>query len=112
MKLANVIGTINPPAAITSRFGTAETGGLGLFMNLIVNLLIAGAGIYAFINFILAGYDFISAGGDSKKVGAAWGKITNTITGLVIIAASFVFAALLGLLLFGNTTALLNPVLF
>lgn len=102
------IGTI-PQPLIYNRFGSAQSGGIGVFLNLIINLLIVGAGIYALFNFILAGYTFISAGGDPKKIESAWAKIWQSIIGLVVIAASFLIAAIVGLLIFGSPSAILNP---
>jgi hypothetical protein len=102
-----IFGPITPPNFISSE----PTGLITLFNN-ILRLLIVGAGIYALLNFILAGYSFMSASGDPKKIELAWAKIWQSIVGLFIIAISFALAALLGQLLFGEPTAILNPKIY
>jgi hypothetical protein len=104
------IGKVNVPQALNALGG--EPSGLMTLFNNILRLLIVIAGIYALLNFILAGYSFMSAGGDPKKIDAAWGKIWQSMVGLVIILISFALAALLGKLLFGSTTAILNPIIY
>ncbi len=97
-------GRVNPPAAIR-RFankGGPAGGGLVILINNLLRLMIVGAGLYALVNFILAGYQFFSAAGDSQKVTQAWAKIWQTLLGLVVVAASFLLAALVGLLLFND----------
>lgn len=104
----NPFGQIRPPVAIQN-LGTAEGGALGKILNLFLNLLIVGAGIYALINFILAGYAFMSAGDDPKKVQGAWGRIYQTVIGLLFTAGGFLLAAIFGKLIFGDYSALLRP---
>jgi len=109
MELDKLFGTINPPEAIKRFSPTGDPSGLIILFNNILRLLIVGAGIFALLNFILAGYAFMSAGGDPKLVEKAWAKIWQSIVGLFIIVASFVLAALLGQILFGNARAILEP---
>ncbi len=101
-------GTITPPRAV-SNFGDIESGGLGNFLNLILRVMIIGAGIYALFNFVMAGYAFLSAGDDSKKVEGAWGKIWQSALGLAVAAGAFVLAAIFGQLIFGDWNFILNP---
>lgn len=113
---SGIFGTINPPEAIKKLTPTGkeagDPSGLIVLFNNILNLLVVVAGIYALLNFILAGYAFMSANGDPKKVEAAWGKIWQSMVGLFIIAASFALAALMGKLLFGNAQAILQPTIY
>ncbi len=103
-------GQVNPPAAIKQFADNAKGpgGGLVILLNNLLRLMIVGAGFYALVNFILAGYQFFSAAGDSQKVSQAWAKIWQTLLGLVVVAASFLLAALVGLLLFGKPTMFLQ----
>lgn len=101
----NPFGTINPPVAVSGDPGT----GIGNLIQRIIWVLIIGAGIYALFNFILAGYAFLSAGDDPKKVAGAWAKIWQTALGLVVAAAAFVLAAIFGQLIFGRWDFILNP---
>jgi hypothetical protein len=75
----------------------------------IIRLIIVGGGIYALINFVLAGIGFIGAAGNPERVSSAWAKIYQSIIGLSVITLSFVFAGLLGELLFGSWNAILRP---
>lgn len=103
----NVFGEIRPP-----NFISKDPGGLIVLFNNILRLLIVGAGIFALFNFILAGYSFMSASGDPKKIDAAWAKIWQSMVGLLIIVISFTLAAIISKLLFGNAGAILNPKIY
>jgi len=106
--MLQVFGSIKPPEAI-SKFGSVEGGAIGKFLDLIIRTLIIVAGVYALINLILAGYAFISAGDDPKKVAGAWAKIWQTLLGLTVAAGSFVLAAIFGKLIFNDYFFLLKP---
>src|SRR3989344_2128946 len=70
--LAADLGIVSPPAGIAS---FEETAGLAGFIGNILKTLIVLAGVYAVFNFVLAGYAFMSAGDDPKKVQGAWQNI-------------------------------------
>lgn len=107
---ANVFGTITPPTAL-SQYGSSPAAAIGGLIERVIQLLIIGAGIYALFNFVLAGYDFLSAGDDPKKIQGAWGKIWQTALGLAFAAGSFVLAAIFGQLIFNDPTFILHPVI-
>ncbi len=105
--LAQNFGTITPPQ---TAFSTLQPGqAIGALIERIIQILIIGAGIYALFNLVLAGYDFMSAGDDAKKIQGAWAKIWQTLLGLAFAAGAFVLAAIFGQLIFGNPTFILNP---
>jgi hypothetical protein len=104
----DIFGQIKPPAAL-DKFGSVEQGGIGVFLNLVLKILIVGGGIYALFNLVLAGYAFMSAGDDSKKMEAASAKIWQTAIGLVFMVGAFVLAAIFSILIFGRADAILNP---
>ena len=106
----SVIGEVKPPPI--EGFKGLREGGLTIFINNILKLLIVGAGIYAVINLVLAGYAFISAGDDPKKVAGAWAKIWQTLLGLAFAAGAFVLAAIFGQLIFKDPGALLQLRIF
>lgn len=108
LSLFQVIGTIPPPSPL-SNFDPVEQGGLGQLINLFIYIIIVVAGLYALFNLLLAGYAFMSAGDDPKKMAAAWGKIYQTVLGLVVVAGAFVLAAIFGWLIYGRFNALLTP---
>lgn len=104
------LGTIPQPAPLGG-FGTVEGGALGVLLNLVFNLLIVIAGIFALFNFILAGYAFLSAGEDPKKIEGAWAKIYQSVIGLLVAAGSLILAAIFGQIIFGDATQLISPVI-
>lgn len=69
--------------------------GLFLFLGNIFKLVGTIAGIYIIIQFITAGFTYISADGDPKKIQQAWEKIWQSILGIIIIASSFIIAAII-----------------
>jgi hypothetical protein len=104
--MKNPFGTITAP---TTSLGTEPGLAIGKLIQLVIGLLIIGAGIYALINIILAGYSFMAAGDDPKKVAGAWAMIWQTMLGLAVAAGAFVLAAIFGQLIFGDPTFILNP---
>lgn len=96
--------------------GVAEYGdfgtGLVKFLNNILKLLIVGAGLFAFFNIIIAGYSFLGAGGDPKKIEQAWARIWQSLLGLLFVAGAFVLAAIFGILLFGDPSAIISPKIY
>ncbi|MFC1625590.1 hypothetical protein ACFL1Q_00910 [Patescibacteria group bacterium] len=106
----DVFGTIKLPVEITEKYPEGVQGGaLGTFLNIILRTLVIGAGVYALINLVLAGYAFMSAGDDEKKIQGAWAKIWQTLLGLAFTAGAFVLAAIFGQLIFGQWDFILNP---
>ncbi len=104
----NPFGEVGVPAGL-SKFGVDPGPAFGKLIQFGLRALIVGAGIYALFNLVLAGYAFMSAGDDSKKVASAWAQIYQTLMGLAFAAGSFVLAAIFGKLLFGNSMFLLIP---
>ena len=107
---AGIFGTIQPPEAIKNYDSSPQ--GLFTFLNNIMKLMIVGAGIFALVNFILAGYMFISANGDAQKVEQAFAKIWQSLIGLLVAGGAFILAGVIGLLVFGDASAILQPKLY
>jgi hypothetical protein len=108
---SSIFGSVDNPL---NKYGNVadSNGGIILFLTNILRFVFIIAGIYALINFILAGFQYMSAAGDSKALTAAWARIWQTLLGLVIIVASFAIAALVGVIFFGNAGFILNPVIY
>lgn len=104
----NPFGSITPPSPI-AKYSESPGQGIGNLIQTVIWVLIVGAGIYALLNFVLAGYAFLSAGDDPKKVAGAWAKIWQTALGLLVAAGAFVLAAIFGQLIFGQWDFILNP---
>jgi hypothetical protein len=103
----DIFGKVKPPPGV-SRFGNFNQG-LIPFANIILRAVFIIAGLYAFINIIMAGFQYLSAGGDPKAIGHAWEKIWQSFVGLLILVASFLLAALVGIIFFGDPMFILNP---
>ena len=106
----NPFGNISQPAAL-NKFGAEPGVAIGKLIQIAIWILIAGAAIYALFNFVLAGYSFLSAGDDPKKVAGAWAMIWQSALGLAVVAGSFTLAAIFGYLIFGDATFILTPVI-
>ncbi len=104
----NPFGTVKAPA---TTLGTDPGVAIGKVIQMAINLIIIGAALYALFNLVLAGYGFMSAGGDPKRVADAWAKIWQTLLGLTVTAGAFVLAAIFSYLLFGDFTTILQPAL-
>lgn len=107
----DIFGKIGVPEPLT-KFGVGgdpQHGALGSFLALLYRFVIFGAILYTMANLALAGYGFLSAGGDPKKVAEAWSKIWQSLLGLAITAGSVVLAALFGWLIFKDFNAILSP---
>ena len=70
-----------------TNLGSLVSGAIG------ITLLLAGVLLFAYLAW--GGIQWITAGGDKAQVEAARGRITNALTGLVIVAAAW---ALIGLI--------------
>lgn len=103
----NIVGNVTNPII----YGGLGPGVAQFFTN-ILRLVFVGAGIYALVNLIVAGFQYMQAGGDTKVLTAAWNRIWQTLLGLIIIVGSFALAALFGYLIFGNAGFILNPVIY
>lgn len=104
---SNPWGTISPPAGMP-----AEVGVIGTLLISVIRLLIAIAGVYAIINFILAGYSFMGAGGDPKRVADAWAKIWQTLLGLIVVFATIVIGRIVSQIVFSNPDTIFNPTIY
>ncbi|HCM37453.1 MAG: hypothetical protein UV61_C0010G0022 [Candidatus Gottesmanbacteria bacterium GW2011_GWB1_43_11] len=110
--LALTTNTDNPFGTITNPIKQGSLGpggGLITLLNNVLRLVFVVAGIYAFLQIVGAGLNFMNAGGDAKKIEQAWSQIWQSLLGVVIVISSLAIAALAGQLLFGDATAILNP---
>lgn len=82
--------------------GTTQTESVSKLTS-IISSIIGFITIVAFIFFvfqvIFAGYSFISAQGDEKKLEAARSKLTNGILGLTLVVIAFGFTAFIARIL-------------
>ena len=111
LSFAGLLGNITPPPALSKYFKPGQEKGQGLFtfISNIIKLVAVIAGLLMIIQFIMAGYEFIAAGGDAKKIEAAWAKIWQSLIGIVIIASAFTLAGLVERL---TGLDIINPIIY
>lgn len=116
MKVLAQFGNVENPCKIfgcpTALSDSTRGSGLISLLSTIFQTAIVLAGLYTLFNFLLAGYTFLGAGGDPKKIQQAWEKIYLSVIGLLIVAGSLVLAGIVGFLVFGNAYALIAPRIF
>lgn len=83
-----------PAAALGGNNATLST----LINPIIANVLII-SGIIAFGTILVAGFTYISAGGDKTKTAQASQALTYGIIGLVVVIAAFIITKLMGAIL-------------
>ncbi len=84
----------NPRQEVCNGIGLTSSGGgcgdngaqFGTVMTALINLLIVAVGVIAVVMIIIAGFNFITSGGDTAKVTTARNTILYAIVGLVIVA--------------------------
>lgn len=106
----NVFGNVEAPPGV-AQYNAGSSSGIGLipFISTLIRIATIVAGVIVFINFILAGYAYISSDGSSKVNEQVRNQLTFSVIGLVIIVASYTIIAIISLLLFGKADFILNP---
>lgn len=107
----DIFGQVSPPPGV-ARFDAASPSGLGVvpFISTGIQLFTIVTGLYVFLNFLLAGYEYITAG-DNKAHQKVREKLTNSILGIFIIVAAYTITALISYILFRDPGFILNPVI-
>jgi hypothetical protein len=91
-------------------YSVAAPGGqaLGSIISNIISVVIIIAALALLMYLIIAGFNWLTAGGDSKKVEDARSRITNGLIGLAIVASIFAIFRIVdrffGIGLTGQTT--------
>lgn len=108
----DIVGNIK--SAVPNPYGNIDTTGrgLGLLIGNGLRAFFVLAGILAFINFILAGFQYMTAAGDAKALQAAWDRIWYSLLGLILMVGAFALAAIFGYLIFNDATFMLNPKIY
>lgn len=107
--MLQIFGQVNPPPGVAK---WAASGGLIGFLSALLRLMVVIGGIWTLLNIILAGYQFLSAGGKPEEMSKAWAKIWQSLLGLLFIAGAFVLAAIFGWIIFGDVTAIIQPKIY
>lgn len=108
--ITDIFGTIDKTPGTPDIVSSAgPLTALVKILNVGLNLVLIAAGLYTLLNFILAGFKYITSHGDPKATLEANQRMTYTVVGLIIIAIAPLIAAVLGIVLFGRYDAILNP---
>ena len=114
----DVFGNITIPEPLKEAYGPFygdllyPGGGIIGFASNLIKLIMIVAGIWAFINIILAGFGYITNPDKPEELSKANDKIYKSLLGLAIIAGSFILAAIAGWILFGDASAILIPKIY
>jgi hypothetical protein len=94
--------------AIDTALGASGDGGtsLGLLIGNLYRAAVMAGGLALLLYMVWGGLNWVTAGGDEKKVEEAKGKITNGIVGMAILVGTAAIASFIGKM-FGID--LLNP---
>ncbi len=103
---ADVVGVINPPHGIPTDYDKTN-----LFVSALIKMIMAVAGLFSLWQFLSGGFQYISSGGDKGKIAEATQKLTMSVTGLVLMTASFLIIAVVSKVLFNDATFILSPTL-
>lgn len=106
--ITNPLEPINP----SNHYGYLEEGGLTTLVSNLIKFAIVAAGLFAFVNMIVAGWQYLGSNGQPEMIAAAWRRMYMSLIGLAVMVASFAIAALAGQLLLGDYTAILNPKIY
>jgi len=69
---------------------------LGAVITNIVQFLLLIVGIIAFVMFVVAGFQYLTAGGNEETVEKARTTMINTIIGIVVIAIAYIIVRFIG----------------
>ncbi|MEK9157547.1 MAG: pilin [Patescibacteria group bacterium] len=75
--------------------GNIETNMIGLYVNAVFSYGITLAAIFGVLMFTIAGFQYMTAGGDKGAVSKAKARMTNTLFGIVILMATYSIAFLI-----------------
>lgn len=107
----DIFGNIQAPPGVAEINAQAGASGIGIiifFSNLIKFIAIV-AGLWTMLNFILAGFTYVTSSGDSGAIEKIGTKLTLSVVGLALIVASYTIAAVIGLIFFADASFIINP---
>ncbi len=80
----------------SSNNGSAGITGVADLVSSVIGILTVVASVWFLLNILFGGYEWMSAGGDSKKIGEARDHITHAFIGLVIVVGAWALTATAG----------------
>ncbi len=107
---SSIFGNVTPPQGVQA-YDAAAGGNIGLllFLSNMIKLVTVGAGLFVVFNVVYAGIMYVSSMGDSSVHAKVRDQLTYSVIGLVLIAASYAIAILVGFIFFGDPGFIINP---
>jgi hypothetical protein len=105
---AGIFGDIKAPVGV-QQYNASGNIGLILFASNVLKIFTIAMGIFLLFNFVKAGFDFVLHPDDTGMQTKVKDQLTMNVIGLVIIAAAYTIAGLIGLLFFNDVGFILNP---
>lgn len=104
----SVFGVIEAPQGVAQL--NTDGGGIGvmLFISNMIKLATVIAGVWVLFNFIFAGFTYITSN-DSSAYAKIGEKLSMSVTGLVLIVASYTLIGIVSMIIFGDPTYIINP---
>ena len=112
--IGNIEGEGLGPFGKAGIFGSGQAGGVTALTKLtgvvsaIVGFMTIAGSLWFMFQLLFGGYEWISSGGDTKKLTAARERLLNGFLGLTIVIAAWIILALVGQF-FGYDILIGNP---
>lgn len=107
-----IIGGVEPPTAIASiNEQSGSEIGLVFFASRVINFANIVAGILVMINFVLAGFLYITGAGNASNMVKINQRMLWSVVGVLMIVGSYTLAAIFGLVFYGDPTFIITPTL-
>lgn len=105
-------GTFSPPPGIAEYEGNSQgVSAITTLLSNILRLTIFAAGLYTLINLIVSGIQYIGSSGNPELLKQASSRIWISLLGMIIIAASLILAAVIGIIFFNDYKAIIQPLI-
>lgn len=101
-------GDILAPPGI-EKYGAQDPTGLLILLNNLLKIMIFAGGLFFLINMVISGIQYVGSSGNPDTTKQASFRIWMSLLGILVIAASIGLAALVGLIFFGDSNAILSP---
>jgi hypothetical protein len=105
-----IIGRVTAPGAVANINATSG-GDIGVifFISRLINFANIIAGILVMLNFVYAGFSYITSAGDSSAMVKINEKLTWSFIGIIIIVGSYTIAGIFGLVFYADPTFIIAP---
>lgn len=108
---SQVFGTVEAPPGVEQYNNDVGENGIGiiLFASNMIKIVTIIAGLIVFLNLIIAGFNYITADGESAALKKVQDSVKNSVIGLFLIVISYTITAIISLAFFGDPGFILNP---